>query len=127
MEIHQRRMGLRTRRKDGFDEPIEERYERFINIIQNDEEYKESMIGADVLATASQRYFEVSIMLRLGIPPPEWQAMSLCDRAELITVHRLNNMVEVLERHISEQNRKMREIQKKSKPLEGIMKRNGQM
>lgn len=48
-------------------------------------------------------------MLRLGMSPNEWKSLSLDERAELITVHKLNNMIEVLERHTLETNRKQRE------------------
>lgn len=92
-------------------------------LIGNDDEYRESMIGADVLSSASPRYFEVSVMIDLGVTPAEWEAMSLCSRAELIVAKRLNNMVEILERHISEQNRKQREMQKKSVAQDKVSKR----
>lgn len=109
MDIHSKRMSIQTKRSNGNHEPLEQRYSRFEKAIANDEEYKESLLGADVLASASPRYFEVSVILRLGMSPTEWKALSLSDRAELITTYKINNMIEVLERHTLETNRKQRE------------------
>lgn len=101
-------MGLKTKKSDGNPEPIEARYARFEKVIENDDEYRESLLGADILASAHPRYFEISVMLRLGYTIAEWRALPLQERAEIITVHKLNNMVEVLERHTLETRREGR-------------------
>ena len=48
-------------------------------------------------------------MLKIGMSWHEWYALPLRDRAELITVYKLNNMVELLERHTLEMKRKQKE------------------
>lgn len=109
IEVYTERMKIRTKTQDGKDEPLETRYNRFERSIAENEEYKESMLGVEILASADPRYFEVSTMLKIGISPREWKALPLRERGELIAVYILNNKVEILERHTLESHRKQRD------------------
>lgn len=67
-------------------------------------------------------------MLRLGMSPSEWKELTLRERAELIIVHKLNNMIEVLERHTLETNRKQRESgMGKNNMFNKAVEQNGQV
>lgn len=102
-------MGIHTKKSDGSQEPLQVRYDRFEKAIAGNEEYRESLLGADVLATAHPRYFEISVMLACGYTLSEWENLPLRKRGELVAVKKINNMIEVLERHTLETHRKQRE------------------
>lgn len=102
-------MSLKVKRADGSQEPFLARYERFEKSIAEDDEYRESLLGADILASASPRYFEITVMRQMGYTITEWETLPLRVRAELIAGLKLSNMVEVLERHTLETRRKQRE------------------
>lgn len=65
-------------------------------------EYKDDLIGKDIVVQAPERYYDVGLVLDLHIPLTEWddyEQYSLRDKAEIRAQRYLQNMVDVVERH----------------------------
>lgn len=106
-------MNLRARRGEA-DESILERYQRIRKIVEEDEDYKKTLIGPDIISDAHPRFWELSTMFALQVSPTEWDHLSVRKRGELIAWHKLDSMTKFIERHVEEMDRRRKEQAKKN-------------
>lgn len=84
------------------------------------DEYREKVLGKTCLKGAPPEYWEIGLVIDIGIPLPEWRTYSLDYRAQIMARQYLKNMVDTIDAHYKEQD----EIAEKNrKDLEAKNKR----
>ena len=63
------------------------------------DEYRERVLGKTCLKGAPPEYWEIGLVIEIGIPLPEWRTYSLDDRAQIMARQYLKNMVETIDAH----------------------------
>ena len=66
-------------------------------------QYKEKIIGKTALQSAPGEYFEIDMIIEMGIMPEAWRGMNLHDRAKILAQRYLKNMIEIVNSHYKEQ------------------------
>lgn len=66
-------------------------------------DYKERILGKNVVASAPRSYWDMAIIKELGISISEWESYSDDDRARYVAYQYIKSMYDVIETHYREQ------------------------
>jgi hypothetical protein len=86
-----------------------------------DAKYQVTLLGHDIIAGASPRYWVIAMTREIGL---EFLKQPLSLQGEIIAQHKLANMAQVIERHLSEQDRR-HEARKSNKKVPGSRRSSG--
>lgn len=75
----------------------DERMQRLID------EYRAKILGKSCLVSAPSEYWEIRLITELGISPSDWKSFALHEKAKIMAVNYLKNMVATVDRHYEEQ------------------------
>lgn len=120
VEIWLTRLSPLVKKGEGH-ETLIERYERvsknFFSEEDDDDgrkkEYREKLLGPDLIAAMPQEYSILSIVDKIGYMT--WEMLSLSEQAKLIAYYRLESMAELIKEHLRTQERQKKELMNKNK------------
>lgn len=103
--------------------PLTHRYELIkAQFFDEDEAYRMSILGPDLLRGASPDYWELSTFFASPVQSyREWLSYSTEERGKLSAFHQLDNMRKIIEQHMLEMNRRMkRHLDERKKAFEEL-------
>lgn len=82
---------------------------------QHNGQYKERVIGKNLLVSAPREYWDMSIIRELGISISEWWSYDDDDRAQFVAHQYLKSMLDVIEAYYRDRDEQRKNFGKKTK------------